>query len=414
MLSSRKHHLLVLVVALIAAAYVIMPTRVGHEIIDHISSPKTSNGSAVQTAAAPVFSLELLAGDLVMPVDVIESPDESGRLFVVEKTGVVKIIKNGAVLARPYFDIHSEVSDANEQGLLSLAFHPEFASNGRLFIDYTDRNGDTRIEELIAGNPAGDEIDGSKRRLVLFYKQPYRNHNGGQLLFGPDNFLYIPSGDGGSAGDPQNNAQNLNSLLGKILRIDINMNQSVDFNSGASYGIPADNPFVSRDNVRPEIWAYGMRNPWRCAFDRGSKGRLFCADVGQNDFEEVDLIERGGNYGWPMYEGRSCYKAPCDPAGKLMPISEYNHDSGISITGGFVYRGEALPELFGQYVFGDFGKGTIWSIPADSARQGTQLALIKRLETKYLISSFGEGRRGEGYLADYKGNIFKFVPAPRP
>ena len=401
MLSSKKHYSLVLLIALIAAAYLLRPSHVGHEIVEQFSS------------LSSVVKLQPIAEGLKMPVDLLESPDGSGRLFVVEKGGLVKIIKGSEVLPKPYIDLSAEVSEGMEQGLLSLAFHPKFAINGRIFVDYTDKNGDTRIDEIVAADPKSDEVSAVNRRIVLFYKQPYRNHNGGQLLFGSDGYLYIPSGDGGSAGDPQNNAQNLNTYLGKVLRIDVDQNSSVDFNSGPSYGIPGDNPFVGRTDARAEIWSYGMRNPWRCAFEQTGNRRLFCADVGQDKIEEIDIIERGGNYGWPMYEGRNCYRPPCSPEGMIMPISQYDHSEGFSITGGFVYRGKEIKSLAGRYVFGDFGTGKIWSIPTNSKDQSGSLA--GPVEPEFLlssgaqISSFGQDQAGELYLVDFSGKISKLV-----
>jgi glucose/arabinose dehydrogenase len=351
--------------------------------------------AACDGAAGPQGSIRLepVIDGLTSPLYLTHAGDHSGRLFVVEQTGRILVLQPGTRGAQPFLEIGARVRSGGERGLLGLAFHPRFAENGRLFVDYTRApDGATVIAEYRVG-PDG-RADASSERVLLTIAQPYANHNGGMVAFGPDGFLYIGMGDGGSAGDPQNRAQNPNELLGKILRIDVD--------HGEPYGIPTDNPYA-RGGGRPEIYAIGLRNPWRFSFDRKT-GELWAADVGQNAIEEIDLIKRGGNYGWHLFEGTHRYAADgeVDLAALTMPIAEYGHDDGrCSITGGYVYRGQAIPALAGTYIFGDYCSGDVFGL-----KDGRQTVL---LETSMSIASFGEDAAGEVYLVDLDGAVYRIV-----
>jgi glucose/arabinose dehydrogenase len=352
----------------------------------------------------PAPALVEVADGLSFPVH-LTSPPGDPRLFVVEKSGTIRVIKDGQVLQTAFLDIRDEVSGGSEQGLLSLAFHPDYASNGRFFVDYTNRAGDTRVVEYrVSADP--DRADPAPVQTILSVDQPFANHNGGLLVFGPDGMLYVGLGDGGSGGDPQGNGQNRGVLLGKILRIDVD--------AGTPYAIPSDNPFVGQAGRRGEIWAWGLRNPWRFSFDRET-GDLFIADVGQNDREEVNArsVDEGGvNYGWNVMEGSECFQDDdCDRAGLTLPVVEYDHGEGCSITGGFVYRGSALPELRGHYFFSDFCSGFVRSF-----RLAGGAAVEERswpdLEPGGSIPSFGEDADGELYLLTREGSVHKIAPRP--
>jgi glucose/arabinose dehydrogenase len=352
----------------------------------------------------PAPALVEVADGLSFPVH-LTSPPGDPRLFVVEKSGAIRVIKDGQVLQTAFLDIRDEVSGGSEQGLLSLAFHPDYASNGRFFVDYTNRAGDTRVVEYrVSADP--DRADPAPVQTILSVDQPFANHNGGLLVFGPDGMLYVGLGDGGSGGDPQGNGQNRGVLLGKILRIDVD--------AGTPYAIPSDNPFVGQAGRRGEIWAWGLRNPWRFSFDRET-GDLFVADVGQNDREEVNARSRdegGVNYGWNVMEGSECFQDDdCDPTGLTLPVVEYDHGEGCSITGGFVYRGSALPELRGHYFFSDFCSGFVRSF-----RLAGGAAVEERswpdLEPGGSIPSFGEDADGELYLLTREGSVHKIAPRP--
>lgn len=353
----------------------------------------------VVTSAAAAVQLERIASGLSAPVYVTHSGDRSGRLFVVEQAGVIRIIRNGRLEPAPFLDIRDRVTAGGEMGLLSVAFHPRFASTGRFFVNYTTEPGGLRtvISEFRVLPESPDAAD-RRERTLLEIPQPFRNHNGGLNLFGPDGMLYVGMGDGGSARDPFNNGQRLDALLGKLLRIDVD--------ADAPYGIPADNPFVRRSGARGEIWAYGLRNPWRFSFDRAT-GRLLLADVGQNAWEEVDLIERGGNYGWRIMEGAHCHipARGCPSAGLTPPIAEYQTSLGCSVTGGYVYRGKAVPDLAGRYVFGDYCSGQIWTLSEQTGRW----VMAPLLGSGARISSFGEDEQGEIYVVDHQGTVYRVV-----
>ncbi len=355
-------------------------------------------------AAGDAFAekLEPLVQGLSQPVAVTTPGD--GRLYVVEQGGTVRVVQDGALLAEPFLDLRDRVRSGGERGLLGLAFAPDYASSGRLYVDYTDRDGDSVLARFTHQSGAAG-VDPATGTTLMRVRQPYANHNGGHLLFGPDGFLYWGLGDGGSGGDPQGNGQNLQTLLGTILRLDVS-------GDGA---VPAPgNPFLGRADARPEVWLYGLRNPWRFSFDAAT-GDLYIGDVGQNAFEEIDYLpaaDQGGqNFGWNVMEGDHCYRPAqgCDASGMVAPIVTYPHDAawGNSVTGGFVYRGKALPDLQGAYLFADFGSGRIWT-----ARSGGSGAwqVAKLLETGKNISSFGEDAAGELLVIDYAGTLYRLVP----
>ena len=329
----------------------------------------------------------------------LEFDPSSGDAFVVEQPGTVVRVstKNEVVNRVPFIDISDRVVSGGERGLLGLALDPTFASSGVFFLHYSKA---PRGETIIAryrtdGTGRGDP---ASERVILEVPQPFTNHNGGQIRFGPDGYLYIALGDGGSAGDPVGYAQNLNSLLGKILRLDVRGGDD-----STPYQIPADNPFRA-PGARPEIYALGLRNPWRFSFDR-TTGALWAGDVGQNNSEEIDVVSRGGNYGWNVREGVTCFKPRrgCATSGFIAPIHVYPHSVGRSVTGGFVYRGKDIPDVVGRYVFGDFVSGTIWSIALDG---GSHQVL---LNTTLSISSFGEDPSGELYVVGYGDGSVKVL-----
>ena len=372
------------------------------------SQPPPPAGSAAIRAV-------LVASGLSQPVDLAAPPGDTTRLFLVEKTGTIRIWKDGSVLPRPFLDISHRVSGASEQGLLGIAFHPQYAANGRFYVDYTDGSGDTRVVEfLLSGDP--DSASGTERQ-ILQVKQPYSNHNGGQIAFGPDGYLYVGLGDGGSGGDPGGRAQNPAELLGKMLRLDVD---APDPGAGTEYSIPADNPFRGRTGYRPEIWALGLRNPWRYSFD-ATTGDLYIADVGQNLWEEVDFEPAGSggrNYGWNVMEGTHCYgAASCDTAGLTPPVVEYGHGAECSVTGGYVYRGRAIPALDGMYFYGDYCSGIVRSFrilngAAVDAQDWT--GTLRRVSggTMSSLTSFGRDAHGELYLLLQGGEVYRIEASP--
>jgi glucose/arabinose dehydrogenase len=341
----------------------------------------------------PEIELEERWTGLSRPVQMTHAGDGSGRLFVVEQAGRIRLIDDGELVATPFLDISDRVSCCGERGLLGLAFPPGYSSKGYFYVNYTGASGDTVVARfLVTGDPSA--ADAGSEEVILTIDQPYSNHNGGQLAFGPDGYLYIGTGDGGSGGDPQNNAQDRLSLLGKILRID------VESGSGP-YAIPEGNPFADVDDAQPEIWALGLRNPWRFSFDTET-GDLFIADVGQGDYEEINVqpaASTGGeNYGWRILEGSHCYESdPCDTRGLELPVFEYDHSLGCSVTGGFVSRSGTWPRLDGVYLFGDYCSGRVWGLrEAVDSWEGRQLA-----ETGFAISGFGIDELGAVYVLDY-------------
>ena len=356
-------------------------------------------------------ALRKVLGGLDQPTGVTGAGDGSGRMFVLEQPGRIRIVRDGRLLDRPFLDIRSIVSCCGERGLLGLAFPPDFnPAGGTFFIDYTDVNGDTVVAAVSVDGGDEDLADRGSLRPILHVDQPFANHNGGGLAFGPDGELYIGMGDGGSGGDPQGNGQRLDTLLGKMLRIDV----GGDIAAGQPYGIPTDNPFTADAGRRPEIWAYGLRNPWRFSFDRET-GDLWIGDVGQNRFEEIDRLAvgslPGANLGWNIMEGRHCFSgAECSRTNLVLPIAEYDHSAGdCAVIGGYVYRGSAFPRLDGGYVFGDECSGTIRGLAAAGPDQQEGVVL---LESDRVISSFGESDDGELYLTDLRsGELYQVTAA---
>ena len=342
------------------------------------------------------------------PIYLFHAGDSTDRIFVVEKSGIIKVFINDPLVsqAKIFLDIHSQVNASpSEAGLLSVAFHPDYSENGLFYVYYNFGDLFSRVSEFkVSADP--DFADTTSERILFELKQPYTNHNGGQIAFGPDNFLYIGLGDGGSGGDPLNSGQNTQTLLGSILRIDVD-------STGAdkAYRIPPDNPFHNNPGSGlPEIWAWGLRNPWRFSFDRKS-GALWAGDVGQGSWEEVDLIEGGRNYGWRLMEGFHCYNPAvgCDTTGLTLPVVEYSHSEGNSITGGFVYRGNAQPRLSGVYLYGDYVSRKIWGLKYEN---GDIIENRLIAESPSSISSFGEDEKGEIYVVGYDGKIYMFEEKP--
>ncbi len=384
------------------------------------SGPEWSSTELAPLGGTPTIALTLLTQAVDGPVHVTHAPDGSGRFFIVEKGGYIRILKNGSLLGTPFLDIHTLVSGDSEQGLLSVAFHPDYATNGTFFVYYTDNIADpgdiTLARYQVSADP--DVADPDSAQIVLVVPHPVNsNHNGGQLFFGPDGFLYMGTGDGGGGGDVPNNAQNKDILLGKILRLDVDGTGAVPCGQQVSmpYGIPISNPFVGQAGC-DEIWAYGLRNPWRFSFDRAN-GDLLIGDVGQNAWEEVDYqlasSDGGENYGWHKMEGNHCYNPPnnCDDGTLVHPILEYDHTNRCSITGGYRYRGTAIPGLVGLYLYADFCGGQMYAGKEDASGAWTSTLL---LDTSINVSSFGEDDAGEVYLTGLGGVVYRIDPVPYP
>ena len=350
-----------------------------------------------------------VVGQFASPIQVVAPAGDRERVFVVEQDGIVRVIENGVVLPTPFLDITSRTNEFLEQGLLGLAFHPDYASNGWIFVHYTNLNGNTRLDRYTVDANDPNVIDINSRVNLLKVNQPYINHNGGMLAFGADGYLYLGLGDGGSAGDPGNRAQDGQTLLGKMLRLDVSTNP---------YSIPADNPFVNDPNTLDEIWSVGLRNPWRFSFDRAN-GDLWIGDVGQNELEEVDYETAGDgglNYGWRIMEGSDCFNpsSGCNQTGLVLPIHEYTHGGSpfrCSITGGYVYRGESMATMHGRYFYGDYCSGQVFSVRRDA--QGQPVDRIDHsadLGTVGQLVSFGEDAAGELYTVSLNGRIDRIVP----
>lgn len=369
------------------------------------ASATTSLGATARSARPPLTAttmrLEQVGEGFQSPVFVTTPPGDS-RLFVVEQAGRIRILKSGRVVAQPFLDISARVRSGGEQGLLSMAFHPDYRTNGWFYVNFTDRNGDTHIERFKASaNP--DVADLASMLLVLKIDQPYSNHNGGLVMFGPDGMLYIGMGDGGSGGDPKGNGQNPRALLGKMLRINVSR--------ADPYTAPVGNPFANGRGGAPEVWATGMRNPWRFSFDR-TAGLLYIGDVGQNREEEIDVApasRAGINYGWNIMEGGSCYRSSgCNHNGLQAPALSYQqHDGGCSVIGGYVYRGRGIPEIVGHYFYSDYCGGWLRSFQYENGaatdRRSWTIPSIGN------IVSFGEDSAGELYIVAENGRIFRFA-----
>lgn len=342
------------------------------------------------------------------PVELTSPDDGTDRVFVVEQKGVIQVFRNspGAKNATVFLDIENRISSGGEMGLLGLAFHPEYKTNGYFYVNYTRRNPlETVISRFKVSTADPQVADPGSETVLLRFNQPFDNHNGGKIAFGNDGFLYIATGDGGSWGDPGNRAQNRKELLGKILRIDVNKS------SGAiPYSIPADNPYRgNKEGFRQEVYAYGMRNPWRFSFDRVT-GKLWAGDVGQNEFEEIDIIEKGGNYGWKIMEATKCYRtSTCNKNGLKTPIWNYaqGSDTGSSVTGGYVCRDKNLPSLGGKYIYGDFVTGNIWALTY-AENKAVKNELIAKISGG--LPSFGEDSKRNLYVLSYSpGKVYKLV-----
>jgi len=380
---------------------------------------RTSVKAAASNTSIYVQLMEVNSG-LSQPLAITNAGDGSGRLFIVERAGRIRVVKNGALLSTPFLDIHTIVNSASgEQGLLALAFHPNYENNGQFYTVHVASDNSLVLSRFIRSQNNPDQADPSSRTTLLVIPHPTNtNHNGSTLTFGPDGYLYWSTGDGGGAGDTSNNAQNLTVLLGKILRIDVN--------SGSPYSIPSSNPFYNSPTpgIRKEIWAYGLRNPWRISFDRQTND-LYIADVGQSTREEIDFQSAGSaggqNYGWRVMEGSLCYNPStnCNKSGKTLPVTEYDHTLGCSVTGGYVYRGTAYSALKGTYFYGDYCSGRLFGLKKDPS---TGWQSVQLLDTSYNISTFGEDEFGEVYLADYAGGkiyqlastTFADVPVTHP
>ena len=373
---------------------------------DQSAEPAPSVAGARVAAFDPGFvrlSLQPITTALRAPTGAFSAFDGSGRLFILERTGRVLILQDGQLRDQPFLDLSALIlTRGQEQGLLGMAFHPNYRENGYFYVNYTALDGNDTVARYSVSSDH-NVADPSTAAVMIDIPDPAPNHNGGDLVFGPDRYLYIGFGDGGGGGDQFHNAQNMGALLGKMLRIDVD--------AGFPYGIPPDNPFVGSPNVRPEIWAYGLRNPWRYAFDPAN-GNLFIADVGQNAYEEINVQPPGVggiNWGWPIMEGFHCYPGgnSCDSTGLTQPVVEYDHSQGCSITGGYVYRGSAYPAAQGAYIYGDYCSGRIWALYAADDGSWRESLL---LETDLAISSFGEDESGELYLVSLlPGGVYRML-----
>jgi glucose/arabinose dehydrogenase len=379
-------------------------------------APDPAPGESAVAAAPSAASVKLtpVASGLSSPVFVTGPGDGTQRLFIVEKTGTIRILAGGTVLATPFLSMTSSVSRGGEQGLLGLAFHPSFRTNHKFYVDYTDTSGNTVIREYRASTANPNRTATGSGRTLLKIRQPYANHNGGMLAFGPDGYLYIGMGDGGSAGDPGNRAQSTTTLLGKILRIDVNGRSG-----SLAYRIPPTNPYVGKAGL-DQIWQRGVRNPWRFSFDRVT-GSLWIGDVGQNRYEEIDRAlrtstgdGRGFNWGWHRMEGFHCYSpaSGCGTSGLRLPLLEYSHavNGRCSVTGGYVYRGTAISSLRGWYIFGDYCSGEVMAVASTAASHSRPVTLFGTGSGR-LVSSFGQDAAGELYVVTLGGTIYRIDPA---
>jgi glucose/arabinose dehydrogenase len=362
-----------------------------------------TSSDGADAASSAILLVPLFEG-FDEPLGIEHAGDGRGRLFIVERGGTVRVIEDEEVAPEPFLDISSLVTTGGtEQGLLGLAFPPAFETAGHFYVYYSRAGDGATVLSRFRLSSDGTRADPASEEVLLTVPQPYSNHNGGRIAFGPDGYLYVGLGDGGSGGDPQGNAQNPATLLGSLLRLDVESGES-------PYAIPPDNPFARRADALPEVWAYGLRNPWRFSFDPGT-GDLHIADVGQNNYEEIDLLqaplEGGANFGWNILEGTHCYATdPCDPTGTTLPVAEYTHDDGnCSVTGGYVYRGETHTSLKGMYFYADFCSGLIWGI----TRANPSPRVLA--DTDMFVSAFGTDESGELYLVDYRGGVIYRIGA---
>ncbi|HYK76898.1 MAG TPA: PQQ-dependent sugar dehydrogenase [Daejeonella sp.] len=390
-------------------------------VCNSFTSGQNPGDANKDSSNAPTIELQKIADGLHSPVAAAFTNDGTGRLLVCDQIGLIRVIEKGKLIPEPFLDIRSKMvklsGGYDERGLLGIALHPQFAKNHKLYIYFSapsshpgSSHKNILAEFKVSAKP--NQADLKSERVILAIEHPESNHNGGDLHFGPDGYLYIAQGDGGGGGDQHGeigNAQNLNTLLGKILRIDVD--------KGITYSIPADNPFTGK-KARPEIWAYGLRNPWRFSFDKKT-GTLFAADVGQNLYEEVDIIEKGGNYGWRIMEGFHCFnpKENCKTEGLKLPIFEYDHNTGISIIGGYVYRGKALPQIDGRYIFADWIGKLFYLEKRGGAWKNGLISIKNKPEGDFRILSFAEDSSGELYILTNqetgprgtKGAVYKLI-----
>ncbi len=388
------------------------------------SAAPTAPSSAAPSSAAPTtvpatrvdptgvaLSLGVVVDGLTSPVDVASPGDGSGRLFIVEQPGRIRLVRDDRLVTRPFLDIRKRVASGGERGLLGLAFHPDFPTDPRLFVDYTDLEGDTVVSEFRLDPEDGDIADPGSERILVQIDQPYPNHNGGAVVFGPDGMLYVSTGDGGSGGDPHGNGRRLDTLLAKILRIDINGQPDGD----VAYRVPDDNPFVDVADARPEIWLTGLRNPWRMRFD-GETGDLWIGDVGQGAWEEIDVASAatgGLDFGWNVMEGFHCFKPDegCDETGLTLPVAEYGHGLGCAVIGGVVVRDPDQAFVNGFYVFSDSCSGNFWLLDADADGAAKQFLVAS---TGRAISSIALGEDGTILATDLgSGSLLAVTAAPR-
>jgi glucose/arabinose dehydrogenase len=368
------------------------------------AAPGGACSAGTPVPGSPALAAVRVLSGLDSPVDLQVPRGDRERMFVVEQGGLIRIARGGSLLPKPFLDLRGRISSGGERGLLGLAFHPDYARVPRFYVNYTDEAGDTHISEFRASSDPDVALPSSERQL-LFVPQPFPNHNGGGLTFGNDGMLYAGLGDGGSGGDPQGNGQNLGTPLGKMLRLDVDR------------GAPADNPFVGRAGARPEIWAYGLRNPWRFAFDRQT-GDLYIGDVGQSQVEEVDVglaSRKGGeNYGWNVTEGSRCFRpaSGCSMAGITLPVTEYSHNDGCSISGGVVYRGCRMPGYAGTYFYSDFCTAFLRSFRLQNGQAAETRDWTQTLGTRFQsVSAFGVDDSGEVYVLDYgAGAVYRLEP----
>ncbi len=361
------------------------------------------------TTVVASYGLLEITRNVSQPVFLTHAPGDATRLFIVEQTGRIRIIQNGALLPAAFLDLHDSISTGGEQGLLGMAFAPDYATSGRFVVSYTAPrgrlSGGTSViarYTVSTGNP--NLADPASGHTLLEVEQPYENHNGGMVVFGPDGFLYIGLGDGGGGGDPLDTGQDRSDLLGSLLRIDVS--------GAAGYVVPPSNPYATGSPYAPELWNWGLRNPWRFSFDRAN-GNLYIGDVGQSSREEIDVAPAssagGENYGWNALEGTACYQSGCDPSGTVLPVLDYTHGIGCSVTGGYVYRGSAIPSLVGHYLYADYCSGWVRSFQY-SGGQAVNRQDQPALSSGGNITSFGEDATGELYLLTHGGIVYRIVP----